>query len=417
MKTLGIGIFYFTAVCFGLSYGEEKENKSSGSSRQKRILPVFQVVRFPNDPCTVTGGSKNGTCYTGEECSNKGGINAGSCAQGFGVCCTFTFNCGGSSSENCTYFDSSTAVAAGACKFEICQCSSNICQMRLDFSNFVISGPATTTVSVGLMLAGQFNPAGKAASDTTQCRTDTFSITNQQSVPQICGINSGYHVYFDADDDCHSLDFQLGNNAQGISTVATRSWSIKITQYSCDYENLAPSGCTQYHFASEASNYVQTFNYQTGRGVGKHLANQDQTICVRRESGNCRICWSADAVTDTGVSGKTNAAAGIVLGTKCCNYGADGAKITTVMAGYDCIMIPGAVSTGSALKPDKICGSKMGLVTATTAAATTNKTVCSKQYPFRITFSSDAYEGCLVATDECTGGNHGFKLRYFQTSC
>jgi hypothetical protein len=47
-------------------------------------------------------------------------------------------------------------------------------------------------------------------------------------------------VYFDADDDCHSLDFQLGNNAQGISTVATRSWSIKITQYSCDYENLAP---------------------------------------------------------------------------------------------------------------------------------------------------------------------------------
>jgi len=87
------------------------------------------------------------------------------------------------------------------------------------------------------------------------------------------------------------------------------------------------------------------------------------------------------------------------------------------MAGYDCIMIPGAVSTGSALKPDKICGSQMGLVTATTAAATTNKTVCSKQYPFRITFSSDAYEGCLVATDECTGGNHGFKLRYFQTSC
>ena len=23
-----------------------------------------------------------------EECSNKGGTNAGSCAQGFGVCCT-----------------------------------------------------------------------------------------------------------------------------------------------------------------------------------------------------------------------------------------------------------------------------------------------------------------------------------------
>ena len=27
-------------------------------------VPVFQVVRFPNDPCIVDEGSKNGTCYT-----------------------------------------------------------------------------------------------------------------------------------------------------------------------------------------------------------------------------------------------------------------------------------------------------------------------------------------------------------------
>ena len=47
-------------------------------------------------------------------------------------------------------------------------------------------------------------------------------------------------VYFDADDECHDLNFQLGNNPQGISSLATRSWSIKITQYSCDYDNLAP---------------------------------------------------------------------------------------------------------------------------------------------------------------------------------
>jgi len=413
-QTLGIGIFYFTAVFFGLSYGEEEENKSSGNSRQKRILPVFQVVRFPNDPCTVTGGSKNGTCYTGEECSNKGGISAGSCAQGFGVCCTFTFNCGGSSSENCTYFDSSTSVTAGACKFEICPCSSNICQMRLDFSNFVISGPSTTTTSVGLMLAGQFNPGGKAVSDVTQCRTDTFSITNQQSVPQICGINSGYHVYFDADDDCHSLDFQLGNNAQGISTVATRSWSIKITQYSCDYENLAPSGCTQYHFGSSGTNYVQTFNFQSS-GSGKHLADQTQVICVRRETGNCQICWSADAVGDVEVSGGTGAAKGVVKGTLCCNYGADGNKIVTASGGYDCIMIPGA-SLAGAIKPDKICGNNMGIITA---AGVTSATLCSKAYPFRIIFNSDAYEAWVDGSADETGGggNTGFKVRYFQQTC
>ena len=27
-------------------------------------VPVFQVVRFPNDPCVISGGEKNGTCYT-----------------------------------------------------------------------------------------------------------------------------------------------------------------------------------------------------------------------------------------------------------------------------------------------------------------------------------------------------------------
>ena len=42
--------------------------------------------RFPNDPCT--GESKNGTCYTTEECNQKGGTRSGSCAQGYGVCCT-----------------------------------------------------------------------------------------------------------------------------------------------------------------------------------------------------------------------------------------------------------------------------------------------------------------------------------------
>ena len=34
------------------------------SLRIQSISYLF-LFRFPNDPCTVTGGSKNGTCYTG----------------------------------------------------------------------------------------------------------------------------------------------------------------------------------------------------------------------------------------------------------------------------------------------------------------------------------------------------------------
>ena len=37
-----------------------------------------------------------------------------------------TLNCGGSASENCTYFDSSTSVASGQCKTKICRCSDDI---------------------------------------------------------------------------------------------------------------------------------------------------------------------------------------------------------------------------------------------------------------------------------------------------
>ena len=36
-------------------------------------------------------------------------------------------------------------------------------------------------------------------------------------------------------------------------------------------------------------------------------------LIFRRESGNCRVCWSADAATDVGVSGDTNIAKGVIL--------------------------------------------------------------------------------------------------------
>merc|ERR1719225_1842890 len=134
MKFLILLIF---TVLLDNCYANIDESKPV-ETRNGKVLPVFQVVRFPNDPCVISGGSKNGTCYTAEECSNKGGTNAGSCASGFGVCCTFTLGCGGSSSENCTYFDSATTVATGSCKAKICPCNDNICQMRLDFNRFII---------------------------------------------------------------------------------------------------------------------------------------------------------------------------------------------------------------------------------------------------------------------------------------
>ena len=80
-----------------------------------------------------------------------------------------------------------------------------------DFSTFVITGPSTSSVSVGKMLAGEFNPDGEAVADATQCLTDTFSITNQVSVPVICGTNTGYHGKLGLDRTGH-ISFLTGKD-------------------------------------------------------------------------------------------------------------------------------------------------------------------------------------------------------------
>ena len=42
---------------------------------------------------------------------------------------TVTFGCGGTSSENCTYFESSGTPSAGECRAKVCPCNDNICQV------------------------------------------------------------------------------------------------------------------------------------------------------------------------------------------------------------------------------------------------------------------------------------------------
>ena len=280
----------------------DNTDESAEDTRQGKVLSLFQIVRFPNDPC-IGNGDKNGTCYTADECESKNGVSSGSCADGFGVCCTFSATCGSSTSENCTYFES-TGSESGSCSIDICRCSDNICQLRLDFNQFVISGPSTDSTTIGLAVAGSATDiaAGVPVTAESQCLTDTFTVSNPGSrTPSvICGDNTGQHLYVDVcGETCNQLTFQLGNMGMGTA-LATRNWNIKITQYSCDYENLAPDGCDQYFFGANTGT-VESFNF----AGGQHLANQDQNICIRRERGNCRICWTTAEMGDFMVSGMT----------------------------------------------------------------------------------------------------------------
>jgi hypothetical protein len=211
-------------------------------------------------------------------------------------------------------------------------------------------------------------------------------------------------MYVDASDDCNDLAFQLGNSAAVASTLATRQWSIKISQYSCNYENLAPSGCTQYYFGSNIDT-VRTFNYNGGY----HIANQEQEICIRRERGQCRICWTTQADSDFMVSGKTDEM-GFANPTECCTYGSKGTKTK----GWDCLMIPGAVKGSMTTKGsfgDVFCGRSKGLADEKTDKAA-GATICSFEVPFQIRFRTDNYEFAI----ESKKGAKGFELTYIQSS-
>ena len=77
----------------------------------------------------------------------------------------------------------------------ICKTNSDVCQIRLDFNTFVISGPSTTTTSIGEVIFGAFVTDGVGAdvAEAGQCLTDTFAISNQIAVPTICGTNTNAH--------------------------------------------------------------------------------------------------------------------------------------------------------------------------------------------------------------------------------
>lgn len=130
--------------------------------------------------------------------SAPGGTASGTCASGFGVCCTLTGRCGGSTSINNTYF-----VANGGdtspCSFKVCKSSDDICQIRsyscienlnfnrilfrLGFDLFSISQPVSEITDATI------------ANSRTQCQRATFTATNEgPSPPTICGTNTGYHM-------------------------------------------------------------------------------------------------------------------------------------------------------------------------------------------------------------------------------
>lgn len=386
--------------------------------RAKKALSVFTVVKFPNTVCVSSTSGRNGTCYTASECAAKGGSSSGSCASSFGTCCIFEKSCGGGSiAENCTYFTSSKLTTGSSCSLTICKCSSDVCQLRLDFETFVLNNPVTAiAVTVGPAAAsGTANRIGN-------CDTDSFTITTPggKAPPLICGTNTGQHMYVPASDQCNILNGNIGS----ASTATTSSFTIKVTQVECTSKRAAPSGCTQYFTGDSGT--IETYNYNSAAGV--LLANQDYSMCIRTERTYCAICYYSTSFK-VSVPGATAIGGTLGVDTNC---GAEGSTLIANGGAFDHIVIPGgqcnspvagAIVANNVLN-DRYCGTALyclgAVPTATTGAAATDATVCSNQKPFKISVETDGLEYIFptAISEGAIGNNAGFSISYFmRTTC
>ena len=215
------------------------------SSKDGRVLSVFNVVTFPNSACGASNGY-NGTCFTSSECTAKGGTASGTCASSFGVCCVFSIACGGSSSANNSYAimsSYSTSSDADPCTYTFCKTTSDVCKLRIDFDTMVLTGPNTMSSTA-------------VYTDSTSvgdCGTDTLTISNPggPKPPTICGYNTGQHMFVPASDGCNQVNIDIDTG----STSTTRKWQIKITQYECGNLMAPEQDCLQYLTDATGKNY------------------------------------------------------------------------------------------------------------------------------------------------------------------
>ncbi|XP_058453099.1 uncharacterized protein LOC131431419 [Malaya genurostris] len=236
------------------------------SGRRAKVLNFFPVP--VDDECLSDDGLRTGQCMNVYECRIHGGVSRGQCALGFGVCCIFTATCDQEMMNNITYFVSPSFPAlvskdAVACKLKIKLMNSEITQLKFDFIHFALGQPNRRT---GI------------------CDGDIFRLAGGAFPFDLCGQNSGQHLYYDlspksrADEE---IELEMKFSPRSFTQ---RLWEIKVTQI--PFSQRAPSGCMQYFTGTEG--IIQTFNFAEN---GRHLANHNYRACIRQEKGMCSVAY------------------------------------------------------------------------------------------------------------------------------
>lgn len=253
-------------------------NLTFPSEDRQRQFSLFSIVTFKNEECSaVSTAGLTGVCKTSTECSSTGTAD-GNCASGFGVCCiTKTSTCGGSVSQNCSYIENpsypSAYTTTGDCSYTVTRCSTEICQVRLDFFKVVLQTAGSTT--------------GSCATTYTTITPGSTGQTKFNIPPALCGTLTGQHLYLDS-----------GRSSSTIATIAftivisgNNYWRVKTSQIPCWSASRAPPGCLQYFTGVRST--VTSFSWDGTSGTtGGFLKHQAYRVCFRPEKGMCGMMYT-----------------------------------------------------------------------------------------------------------------------------
>lgn len=442
---------------------------STDQLRDTKHFSLFSVVTFKNEECmsetTFAGGATAGTCYTATECGDKGGTKSGNCASGFGVCCimVYTTMASGTISENRTHLRNlnypavETATPSASIVYTINKMQSDICQIRLDFDNFVIGGPANTVEVANAPIA----------QGTTNCKDAmTTTLASGFIVPVLCGVLTNEHLYLDLgmdSTDTAILTFTWATTAILPAANAFRSWSIKTSQIPCWASYRAPEGCHRYFMQN--SGQIISYNFarlaaETPTAVGRattqllsamDLLGQDVKSCIRREKNMC--CTRFQVCTQYGGAELTSAQGSATGGNNAQGWiheawsfhtdltgsgvGTTGQPATTIIyddqgivdgqCWHDYVEIPdsstGMRNLGASVQVNtRYCGTRFGYVPPIGDPMVAHTQVYDCTEPWEVTYHTDIFND-IGATNGATGGNtdkvefRGMCLDFNQEAC
>jgi hypothetical protein len=371
--------------------------------RDDKMFALFNVVKFKNTECQATSSATlTGKCRTSQECSDMTGTADGNCAAGFGVCCVLSVLPAGSTSENITYLESTAypAVSTDAITtdhaYTINRCSTDVCQVRLDFTDVVLLAAAAADGTCGdiLRINGGTGTASASCSTTTAA-SGSLPCTNPGN---LCGTLTGQHLYVDAG----TATAVATVTVRLLAAVTTQKWRIKASQIDCNSEWRAPQGCLQYF--TTTSGTITSFNF----AGAQMLQSQQYSACVRSQPGYCCIAWR-----ESQVSGTLDM---FQLSTIAADTGKTTLAICTTTLASSYVQIP-ATPSQTTHRNDIFCGGQFGTGGYDTAIVITaiaipagsgGGVVYSCQQPFRVNSFQPAATQALVT---------GFSLDYQLIGC